>query len=677
MAKKLQLHGSFPSKAGENGGFYTPNVSQPDSETLEFTFTKSKEGMPTIPPIAFPLPTGALEESHLVNSVNLFDCDSASNRLGYVVVGNEIRQMDDVCYSVTHPIYLEAGVKYKVRHSNKSGANVRYARVTEDGDFISGANATLEDSYEVLTPTASGWYVFNYNPNLQDTMVCQYDLYPEEFTPFGRTPADDIGLNKKQLFQAKDTALADADAILSPLYGKKLVLTGDSIAYGAGYEGGYGKIIAEKYNMAYQNVARSGATVVTGTTTSTGYPRTWICRTIDQLDVDADYVVLEGGVNDAATLVPMGAMSEGYDAELDESTFYGAFESMLRQTVLKFPGKKICYIMVHKIKDNFRSDSPAGSYYHAAKACCQKWGIAFCDLGDSVPPFKYFLEGSPLYALRQAYTLDADGTHPNQAGYEAYYVPRIAAFLETLPCCGTAAFPEGVTNEQIKNAVDAYMAENPETDPTVPEWAKQPEKPKYTAAEVGALPADAPIPDGGIPIPSSAQVGQTIVVKAVDETGKPTEWEAADLLNERGEIFTPVFHTTLSEDVNSIDITHFSDGIELSLSDARVYMVFAGTSGNTKESTVSLEPWCGKEYLASRNNISIQSASRLTGTLNAFAQLHIKAKSGYMIISSEQDNGVVPLFSTEENEAKITKIRLWSDGLIAAGTTIEVWGIEA
>lgn len=34
-----------------------------------------------------------------------------------------------------------------------------------------------------------------------------------------------------------------------------------------------------------------------------------------------------------------------------------------------------------------------------------------------------------------------------------------------------------------------------ETDPTVPAWAKEANKPKYTAAEVGALPADTVIPD--------------------------------------------------------------------------------------------------------------------------------------------------------------------------------------
>jgi len=52
---------------------------------------------------------------------------------------------------------------------------------------------------------------------------------------------------------------------------------------------------------------------------------------------------------------------------------------------------------------------------------------------------------------------------------------------------------------QIAQAVADYLTEHPieytETDPTVPKWAKQPTKPTYTAEEVGALPADTPIPD--------------------------------------------------------------------------------------------------------------------------------------------------------------------------------------
>lgn len=38
-----------------------------------------------------------------------------------------------------------------------------------------------------------------------------------------------------------------------------------------------------------------------------------------------------------------------------------------------------------------------------------------------------------------------------------------------------------------------------------------------------------------IPVPSTAEVGQTIVVKAVDENGKPTEWEAVDVASGEGD----------------------------------------------------------------------------------------------------------------------------------------------
>ena len=53
-----------------------------------------------------------------------------------------------------------------------------------------------------------------------------------------------------------------------------------------------------------------------------------------------------------------------------------------------------------------------------------------------------------------------------------------------------------ITDEQVQNAVNNYMAANPidETDPTVPDWAKQQTKPKYTASEVGAIPDTTKIP---------------------------------------------------------------------------------------------------------------------------------------------------------------------------------------
>lgn len=62
-----------------------------------------------------------------------------------------------------------------------------------------------------------------------------------------------------------------------------------------------------------------------------------------------------------------------------------------------------------------------------------------------------------------------------------------------------------ISAELIEQAVKNYLEANPieETDPTVPEWAKQPEKPEYTAEEVGAQPAGNYATKGEIPTKTS------------------------------------------------------------------------------------------------------------------------------------------------------------------------------
>lgn len=73
-----------------------------------------------------------------------------------------------------------------------------------------------------------------------------------------------------------------------------------------------------------------------------------------------------------------------------------------------------------------------------------------------------------------------------------------------------AAIEESQDPDAIKNAVDEYLANNPiqidEKDPTVPDWAKHPVKPKYTAKEVGAVATVngvAPDENGNVELPDS------------------------------------------------------------------------------------------------------------------------------------------------------------------------------
>ena len=222
----------------------------------------------------------------------------------------------------------------------------------------------------------------------------------------------------------------------SPLFGKKISFNGDSICAA---RGGYGKIIAERCGMEYQNVAISGGTIAAEQYEGER-PRHWISRTICKMDEDSDFAIVEGGVNDAALLGDVGApllgkLSSGYNAELDDTTFFGAFESMLKQLIIRFKGKKIGYIAVHKMTQRFSSVYKGeDNFYLAAKTCCAKWGVPFLDLNSLLPAFGFFTpDGDPeLYKLREIYTNRGDGWHPSDEGYKKYYCDKIEAWLLTL-----------------------------------------------------------------------------------------------------------------------------------------------------------------------------------------------------------------------------------------------------
>ena len=120
--------------------------------------------------------------------------------------------------------------------------------------------------------------------------------------------------------------------IISPLAGKALYIAGDSIAYGASCAGGYGKCIADKYGMTVTNEAVNGATLAPNITDNVnGGIRTCISTVVTSSTAlaKADYILLEGGVNDAWNKAPVGTLTDGFAAAYDETTMTGALEKML------------------------------------------------------------------------------------------------------------------------------------------------------------------------------------------------------------------------------------------------------------------------------------------------------------------------------------------------------------
>jgi hypothetical protein len=62
---------------------------------------------------------------------------------------------------------------------------------------------------------------------------------------------------------------------------------------------------------------------------------------------------------------------------------------------------------------------------------------------------------------------------------------------------------------------------------------------------------DFPESSGGIPVPKTAEVGQTIKVSAVDDTGKPTAWEAVDFPSGKVEPFRLLRTVVVPEDASA------------------------------------------------------------------------------------------------------------------------------
>lgn len=227
----------------------------------------------------------------------------------------------------------------------------------------------------------------------------------------------DIPAGKYGYLRTGELVLGTGENMSNPLSGKILAVNGDSICAGERYAGGYAGIIGTDNGMTVQNVAMSGGTIAN----VSGHH--CISGTILDMRSDADYVILEGGINDSSEGVTLGTISSGYDTTLDTSTFAGAFETMLKAALNRFPTAKIGYIFVHKTNfGSFKSTDGVNSYYGIAKAACEKWGIPYCDLNTLCPPIP-FVDSLLSYS---------DGVHPTEDGYRLFYVHKITAWMKTL-----------------------------------------------------------------------------------------------------------------------------------------------------------------------------------------------------------------------------------------------------
>lgn len=303
-------------------------------------------------------------------------------------------------YITPYTEYIQSGEKYRVYYDGTEygpltatyyGSGTTYLYVGDVNVMLS-SSATLTYPFAIMLYNGSAFYLAVRGSG-------SHTLQVDKMTSEGSGGGGDTSSN--------------------PLAGKIATFTGDSICAG-GEEGGYAGIIRTDYGMTVENLGVYDGTVVEW------QDKFCISESIADMRSDADFVILEGGGNDAdwgPQYIPVGTLTSGYNDTLDTTTFAGAFEYMLKSAINKFSSAKIGYIFVHKCVANF--DAPNGAYHSMAIAALEKWGIPYCDLNVMVPPLGYISDLSSTYTR-------GDGIHPNELGYRTFYVPKIVAFMQSM-----------------------------------------------------------------------------------------------------------------------------------------------------------------------------------------------------------------------------------------------------
>ena len=200
---------------------------------------------------------------------------------------------------------------------------------------------------------------------------------------------------------------------------------------------------------------------------------------------------------------------------------------------------------------------------------------------------------------------------------------------------------------------------------------------------------------GYIPAPETAAVGQTVAVKAVDETGKPTEWEAVNLpeAGESGSTEIRYINTlTLEEDVQWVYFDKDSEGNPFELKELAINVYSVGAEGNVSEGYFKIVP-NHNTYVSGRQLADIPSGIRLKGSTRSMAiKIYVDGVLAHSVYASADNTNSfddnmrlyakklgaeVEYCSSMYGLSSITSLMFGSDTssvLLGKGTKIAVWG---
>lgn len=370
------------------------------------------------------IPTKANKNNTIYTSPNLFDLNKAFFDFGinlttgkrYPAAGGVVIEKIPVDPTSHYVLYTlnAAGSKYLVPTG-------RFVWFDAAGAFISSGSFSASGGTYVsgyvdadIIPPANAAFI-----SLAIYTYPDYPTFKSKKPIFGKLTS--YPSRENLVYEPSNSKVRDmVVSIDNPLYGKTMYGDGDSIAYGSGTGISYLNLIADSNGMILTKAAVAGTTIAV----RDGRTDSILERLKLQANNTYDIMLIEGGINDMFTSVPLGTLSSGYSATLDETTFIGAMESLCKELNTNHFGSKVLFVLCHRKIGTFAASQ--ATYWAAAITAFEKWSI----------PYINMMKETNLAAwndtIGAAYFVEVAGTHPTLNTYKQFYVPLIEAKLKTL-----------------------------------------------------------------------------------------------------------------------------------------------------------------------------------------------------------------------------------------------------
>lgn len=373
---------------------------------------------------------------------NLFNSATITN--GKYVIQNTGELGDDTthCASDFIPVVYEQYYTFPIDPRFFGSITSTYVALYDSSKtYIGAVNGVVsENNPNILTiqiTNAAAKYIrvtamkratqssYSWLQNYEIFMVVNAQSYPTRYYPYGEIP------------QYLDGELSPENyAMTNPLFGKMVIFDGDSICNANDDINKYGWAgrIGTKNKMLWQNLAVGGGTFTNGG---------WGTHVISETDygfANPDYIIIEGGTNDAdrvgsiingSTPEKYGSFSPtGYTDNFTTATYCGAIESLFKRLLSNYPNAKIGVIIAQKMgvsQDYTKTGNNRRAYFETLMTLCQKWGIPYINLWDNGrlnPRLESFYNNTES----SFYT---DGQHLTERGY-GLITPIIEQWMKTL-----------------------------------------------------------------------------------------------------------------------------------------------------------------------------------------------------------------------------------------------------